>query len=158
MEPNERVLKDDGFPVLHSEAYKQSMAIYAGVTTEDKVTFLRVYHKTGNLSKAAKAVGRTRSAFYEMMKTDKAFAQDFLDVKEARCDDLEEVMLDNALTPKGFMDRIAWLRANRSEKYNPDKNDEKNAALGMADSVKALAAKLKDYDLIPKSNVIEPEQ
>lgn len=139
-------------PDLHPETYRESKQIGPHpMSVNDKALFLRNYYITGNMTKAAKLVGFDTSAFTKQMALDSGFAADFEAVKLAIVNDLEETMRTNARSPRGYMDRITWLRAN-SEKYNPEKQSGEG---NMSDAIKALSAKLKDYTLVPKQNVLE---
>ncbi len=139
-------------PTLRPETYRITKVTGTHpMSVQDKADFLKNYFITGNMTKSAKMVGFNIKAFYEQMKTDTAFAEDFLAVKEAIVNDLEETMRLNGRNERGYMDRITWLRAN-SEKYNPEKQ---SADVNMGDAIKALSKKLEDYTLIPKQNVLE---
>jgi hypothetical protein len=157
VEKNLQPMGDDAemnsFPVLRDpKEYRPSKPSSHTMAVEDKRRFLEFYYRSGNMTKSAKAAGFHIKAFTEQMKLDMAFAEDFLAVREAIANDLEETMRLNAMTPKGYMDRITWLRAN-TDRYNPEK--QASSGGGEMDEIKKLANKLKDYDLIPKKNIVE---
>lgn len=146
---------DKQFPiVLHKDEYhipKQGNNI---VTIDDKVKFLEIYFATGNFTKSCKAILRDTKVMYRVLESDVAFGRDFMDIRNAIKHDLEQVMVENGRTPKGYMDRITWLRKNYPAEYNPE--SQKNPQIGAAvDAISQLAAKMKDYDLIPKERVID---
>lgn len=143
-------------PILHKDQYYLSELSQNAITPDEKVEFLTTYYKTGNLTKSARSVGRHIAAFRQHVETDKAFAVDFFNVKEAIKNDLEETMLTNALKEKGYMDRITWLRTNFPQEYNPnaiDRGEDKTQ-----DVIKQLSQKLDEYQLIPKKSIITPEE
>lgn len=123
------------------------------ILPEHKVKFLEIYTTVLNGKKAAKHLGFTWRGFRNEMDKDPKFRADFLEVKMGVKEDIEEVMQANALTPKGFMDRMAWLRANFPEQYNPKATFTHEG--GNEATIKSLESKLKEYDLIPKSKVID---
>lgn len=139
-------------PVLHSDKYVPALSTVQ-LTAEEKVKFLENYYKTGNMTKSAKAIGRDIHAFRHHLQKDEVFALDFHNVKIAIKNDLEEVMLENALKDRGFMDRMAWLRTNFPQEYNP--NSLKDGENKNQEVLKQLSQKLSEYELIPKKNVIE---
>jgi len=139
-------------PELHPETYRVTKTSCTHpMSVNDKAAFLKNYFITGNLTKSAKLVGFNLKAFTEQMKSDAGFTEDFLAIKEAIVNDLEETMRLNARNERGYMDRITWLRAN-SEKYNPEKQISEG---NMSDAIKALSERLKDYSIVPKSNILE---
>ncbi len=142
-------------PTLHPETYRITKVTGTHpMSVQDKAAFLQSYFITGNMTKSAKAVGFSLKGFSEQMKTDTVFAEDFIAVKEAIVNDLEETMRLNARNERGYMDRITWLRAN-SEKYNPERQAADN---NVGDAIKALSEKLKDYTLVPKADILEIEE
>ena len=77
------------------------------------------YQKSGDLSGAMESLGFSPSTVYRAMKADPAFKQAIREARVTMSDSLEGHMFVNAKQPKHFMDRIAWLRANGGEKWNP---------------------------------------
>ena len=142
-------------PLLHVEQYYLSSSPTA-LTREEKKQFLEVYYATGNQTKAAKSCGRDRMGFMGAMDTDPVFNLDFHTVQQAIKNDLEEVMTTNGMTNKGYMDRITWLRKNFPQEYNP--NADRNTEDKSQEVLKLLAAKLSDYSLIPKKDIINVEK
>ncbi len=142
-------------PTLRPEAYRVTKVTGTHpMSVQDKADFLKNYFITGNMTKSAKMAGFNMKAFLEQMKTDGVFAEDFVAVKEAIVNDLEETMRLNARNERGYMDRITWLRAN-SEKYNPEKQI---SGENMDGAIKALSERLKDYTLVPKQDVLDVKE
>ena len=141
-------------PVIQSEKYLQSIQT-DGISVEEKVKFLNNYYQTGNQSLAAKSVGRYMTSIKHTMIVDKAFLEDFLTVKKAMKHNLEQTMYLNGLKEKGYMDRITWLRKNYPKEYNPAYVDKDT---NPGDAIKELTNKLENYDLIPKSKIVETEE
>jgi len=81
--------------------------------------FLKHYFKTGNMSKAADVTGFDRRTVFLQLQKNPQFKHDFEMVKKAIKHDLEEVMMENAKTPRGYLDRITFLRRHFPEEYNP---------------------------------------
>lgn len=90
-----------------------------GFTAQKKAMLLQLFKESGNLGESALAVGTCRETVMQHLKMDPIFKRDFDGVVNECGDVLESVMFQRAKTPNGFMDRIAWLRAHRPDKYNP---------------------------------------
>ena len=88
------------------------------------------------------------------MQNDLVFAADFQLVKLAQKHNLEQTMYQQALQPRGFMDRMAWLRKNYPQEYNPNVIEKDQSS---TDALKELSSKWRDYELIPKKKIIEGE-
>lgn len=117
-----------------------------GVTPEVKLTFLEVYRQTRNFSEAARVCGFSRVHFHHLRSIDSVFDAAVREIQEEVSDRLESVMAINAEKPSGFMDRIAWLRAHRPEKYG----DKKQVTYSVdASMIQALSESAKLYAPAP---------
>ena len=86
---------------------------------ERKSEFLRLAIEFWpNLSKICAVVGISRQCFYDHMKSDKLFNKALQDVDAMICDEHEEMLRQEGMKPKGFLDRMAYLRAHRPELYD----------------------------------------
>lgn len=148
-EPQQRIA-----PIFHSEHYLAPID-NRSITPAEKKEFLELYYQSGNMSMAAKKVGRDNSAFRLCMVKDKAFKIDFTAVKEAMKHNLEQTMYTNGLKEKGYMDRITWLRRNFPQEYNPNFVEK---STNPTEAIKELSDKLEDYQLIPKKNIVEVKE
>ena len=74
-----------------------------------------------NVTICCAAVGISDSTFYTHRNQDKIFAQKIAEIDRGVTDRIEGVLADQAVDPKSFLDRIAYLRAHRPELYNPAK-------------------------------------
>lgn len=142
-------------PVLHIGNYILAPS-EGGITAKEKSDFLEKFYETGNETLSAKFVGRALPSLKYHFKLDPIFHADFVAVKDAMKHNLEQTMYQNGLTTRGFMDRMAWLRKNYPQEYNPNADHSKDPAA--KDVVQELANKLKDYNLIPKKDVIEVDE
>lgn len=92
-------------------------------TNETKKAFLAAYKELGYRNKACEKVGIETHSVQYWKKTDAKFAMDYQILqewwKEEKKETIERIMYDLALTPRGFMDRMAWLRKHYPEEYNP---------------------------------------
>jgi hypothetical protein len=61
------------------------------------------------------------SSYYAHLKADKIFYQKVQQIDQGTTDRIEGVMASEAINPKSFLDRMAYLRAHRPELYNPAK-------------------------------------
>lgn len=125
------------------------------VTPETKKAFLEIFYQSGNKSQAAKMAGLAVSSIHDAVKADKGFAKDYYAVMGAMKHNLEQTMYQNGLKEKGYMDRITWLRKNYPKEYNPNYVDKDN---NPAEAIKELSSSLKEYQLIPKKQIIDVEE
>lgn len=115
-------------------------------TPEKKARFLELAPKYWpNVSAIAEAVGISRWTVVNHRKTDKAFDQALTELNNRLCDELEQTLIQQGLQPKGFLDRISYLRAHRPELYDRAKTikietkqmtgDERSSRLRVVESV-----------------------
>jgi len=110
----------------------------------------------GNIARACKEIGICRETFYKEIRKNEGFNAAYKDAIDALCDNLEQVMLQSAqeLGKGGFMDRIAYLRAHRREKFG----DKVQIEHTNEERVKAVAAKIDLYkNAIPAEIVQTPQ-
>lgn len=84
-----------------------------------KKLFLETYEKTGNQAKGMEAIGFSHRILAGHLAVDKKFMEDYRDTVRKMVSALEATMYQNALLPKGTLDRFGWLRAHAPEKYSP---------------------------------------
>ncbi len=146
--------RKDLMPVLDPHSYNPPASM-KGVQPADLVKFLNNFFLSGNISKSATACGMRPQTIQYHLTNNPGFAADFKVVRDAMKHDLEQVMFNHGLKEKGYMDRITWLRRHYPEEYNPNfdggKHDDSKSVIN------DLAGKLKDYDLIPKSKIVDAE-
>lgn len=102
--------------LTHSEAYK-----VVGFTPAMKLRVLEYLEKDLNIANAAKVVGICRRTLDWHIQLDEEFSRQIEDIRQAECDNIEVRVLQEA-KKKSFMDRMAWLRAHRPEKWGERKN------------------------------------
>lgn len=102
--------------LTHSEEYKRE-----GFTIPKKLKVLEYLAKEFHLSNAAKFVGMSRRALEYHLQFDEEFARQVDDIRESETDNLEVRVLQEG-KKKSFMDRIAWLRAHRPQKWGDRKS------------------------------------
>lgn len=89
---------------------------------ENKSKFLRLaIEYWPNITAICKACGISRDTYYNHRKMDPAFDQALKDIDDMVCDELENVLRTEGAKPKGFLDRMAYLRAHRPELYDKAK-------------------------------------
>src|SRR3982751_780045 len=88
---------------------------------DKKRLFLEMYREKPNLRGIAREIGIDSQTIYNHLKSDAEFARQFRDCREAISDRLESKVAEYADKPNHFMDRIAWLRAHRPDKWDPER-------------------------------------
>ncbi len=87
--------------------------------SEKKARFLSFAREFGpNISRCAAAVGVTPATVWNHRKSDPLFNKSLHEINEAVCDAMESTMREQGVQPKGFLDRMAYLRAHRPELYD----------------------------------------
>ena len=89
------------------------------VSAEIKAKFVEVYKECGDFSLAASRVGHYPRVFRRERNTDPVFSAEFMKACDAMNDRMEGVTYQVGLTPRGVIDRRAWLNAKRPEVWNP---------------------------------------
>ena len=72
-----------------------------------------------NVTLCCAMAGIHPSSYYLHLKIDKIFYQKVQQIDQGTTDRIEGVMASEAINPKSFLDRMAYLRAHRPELYNP---------------------------------------
>lgn len=94
---------------------------FNGFDVGKKSAFLEMFKQTPNMSGVARAMGFNPSTIYLAMGRDPAFKAAVEEAREELCDGLEARVHEYGQRPQNFMDRIAWLRAYRPRRWNPDR-------------------------------------
>lgn len=102
--------------LTHSAEYKRE-----GFTIAMKEKVLEYLKQEFHLSNAAKFVGIARRTLELHLQLDEEFARRVDEIRDSECDSLEVRVLEEG-KKKSFMDRIAWLRAHRPEKWGDRKS------------------------------------
>lgn len=95
------------------------LPIYDHFTADKKRLFLDTFAKTPNLTGVAEALGHSRQVIFYHLERDPEFKKEFEAVKEGLVDVLEGKVYEYGQRPQNFMDRIAYLRAFRPERWAP---------------------------------------
>ena len=95
---------------------------HGGMKAEHKSSFLSLLSKKPNPSAVANSLGFSRRAFDYALHADPVFKRDYDTVMRGLTDHVEEKIYLNAQESKGFMDRMAWVRAHDPDKWNPQAN------------------------------------
>lgn len=123
------------------------------MTPEEKATkkqeFLAAFEEIGYKNKACEKAGIPNSLPLVWAKQDAKFALD-MDMtraywKDRRKEELDITLFELAKSSRGFMDRMAWFRANGFEEYNP-KSIVKKEDAKTEGALKALIERLDKYN------------
>jgi len=97
-----------------------------------------------SLWKIGQALGYKHDVILDHLKRDAVFRQKTEEAKKWFANRLEGVMAENALSPKGTLDRIAYLRAYMPERYARQEVSnsvvEININMGTIDAVRSRQA------------------
>jgi hypothetical protein len=118
-----------------------------GFNSEEKIKFLEMYAKTGDISACMGALQHNPNTFQMHIRIDPKFKADFETVRRAMKHELEGVIFANAKTPKGFMDRMAWLRRNYPDEYGMKTTVEHKVNRQQIDSL---------YESVIEAEIVEP--
>lgn len=108
-----------------SSGFLESTGNYATVfDAERKAQFLEVYKANGlRFKKTCALLGLSQHTINKHIEQDQVFADAFNEVQRVYAEDLQCTSMEIALTPRGFMDRIAQLRRLFPGKYAPAENN-----------------------------------
>lgn len=106
-----------------------------GLNSDQKVSVLKEYSETFNLSKAAKSAVTTRSLVTLHLKEDKAFREAFENVTNELLDDVEESLYKQS--KKSPIAAMQFLKAKRSKEWGNHKKTE-DPVDKTSDKLKAL--------------------
>lgn len=130
-----------------------------GFTLLRKKKFLEIAPKYWpNVSLICKFVGLSKTTYKIHYMHDKVF-RDFCDsLSENITDDIEAAMAKHALEKSNFMDRIAWLRAHRGEKYNDKKiiQVDVNLTKERIDAKKESLSQAIDTSIVTEGELVVP--
>ena len=91
-------------------------------TQEKKAHFLKLAVEFWpNMAAICKATGVSRWIVGYHRKHDPEFDSVLNEIDQMVCDEHEQMLRKQGMEPKGFLDRMAYLRAHRPELYNPAK-------------------------------------
>jgi AcrR family transcriptional regulator len=123
--------------------FMQSVDV-SGITfdVDKKRLFLEMYREKPNLRGIARQLGLDGQTIYNHLKSDAEFARQFRDCREAISDRLESRVAEFADKPNHFMDRIAWLRAHRPDKWDPER---KVVVQHNVEITKSLASEAREF-------------
>ena len=93
--------------------------LFDGFDSKKKQLFLELYAKSPNLTAAAQAIGHSPQLIHYHFERDPEFKKAFDAVRQGLCDQLEGKVYEYGQRPQNFMDRIAYLRAYRPDRWNP---------------------------------------
>lgn len=128
--PSALVADDKATEALGVEALPESKALTAGKGTGPKHAFNRFDSAKKakflalapqfwpEIGRLAEAVGIDRTTVWLHRKSDKAFDAALTEINQQVCDRMEQTLIEQGLQPKGFLDRISYLRAHRPELYD----------------------------------------
>lgn len=89
-------------------------------TVEKKIKFIRYFRRLWpNVTLAAAKAGVTRKCVYNHMEADPVFCEKVQEIIDAHVDQTEATVVKFSKKPKNFMDRMAVLRRNRPEEWDP---------------------------------------
>lgn len=90
-----------------------------GITALTKVNILDIYRQSGNLTAASRINGVEPRLVRWHMTHDPAFKAAIDEARQEIADNAEGFIVKWMGEPKNVIDRLAWLRAHRPERWNP---------------------------------------
>jgi hypothetical protein len=132
-----------------------------GLTIARKKKFLEIAAKYyPDITAICQIVGISKNAYRAHFNLDPVFREKMLSFEEGITDKIEARLASYAMEKSNFMDRIAWLRAHRGEKYNEKKLVQVDVTLTKEklESKKSTLLGAVDAELIPTDSIVQLEQ
>ena len=125
-----------------------------GFNAAKKARFIELFAQDAlTIFEMCKAVGISRPAVYSAIAVDPEFRRQYIEIDEGHTDEVEKVLRNNAKTNKmASAERIFYLKKKRPQIYADKITIEQGKE---EDIVKRLAARMADYQLIPKESIVE---
>ena len=117
-----------------------------GISSLLKTNILESFRKSGNLSLACRVNGVAPRVMRWHTVNDPVYSEALNEAREELSDGAEGNIVEHMSRPSNFMDRIAWLRAHRREKWGDRQDVTVNHNVRV---VKNLTLKAKDYSEEP---------
>lgn len=120
--PEVKSIRDVPVAELRRNSHLYARKIYSPHTfhAERKQLFLECFIQTGDITKSARAAGVDRRTVYGHLELDEEFRQAFTDAQDEKVDSLEARVYELGMTSKSnTIDRLAYLRAFRPSRWNP---------------------------------------
>jgi hypothetical protein len=90
-----------------------------GITVQLKLNILEMYRSSGNLTESCRINGVEPRLIRYHCKHDPVFKEAIDECREALCDKAEGHIVQWMGEQKNVIDRLAWLRAYRPDRWNP---------------------------------------
>ncbi|MEK6577931.1 MAG: hypothetical protein AABZ55_01775 [Bdellovibrionota bacterium] len=134
--------------------------------SDKKIKFLELIENNphyNGIVQACELIGITPTAVFQHLKRDPVFYEKWENLKRNFAYRVEGVLSSCALDPKKTIDRLAYLRAYMSEKYNPGANTPQNGTvtinIEILDSARDHQRIVADaVTRIDESEVVEAQQ
>ncbi len=125
-----------------------------GFTLLKKKKFIEIAPKYWpDISLICQFVGIVKNTYRNHYMHDKVFREKMDELNESTTDKIEASLAQYATEKGNFMDRIAWLRAHRGEKYN----EKKMLQVDVTISKDQLAAKKASLSQAIDAEIVEQE-
>jgi len=121
------------------------------LTSDKKLRILELYRNKPDLAGAARACEVNPATVYAHARNDPAFRKALDLIREEHTDAVESRVREYAERPSNFMDRMAWLRAHRADKWNPE---SKVRITHDRPSVEALYQDIQDAEVVTDAPVL----
>lgn len=129
-----------------------------GFNIERKKKFLELAEKHWpNISLICDVVGISKKNYEFHRHYDPVFNERCEQLYESRTDAIEAALAKFALEKSNFMDRMAWLRAHRGEKYNEKKMLQVDISLSpeRAEAKKEMLSRAIDTSVVTDAELVQ---
>ena len=114
------------------------------ISQEIKALVIENYAKSGNLSDACRLAGVIPRTFRWHMNLDRNLMRELTEAREQISDKAEGHMVEHMSRPNNVIDRLAWLKAWRPDRWNPAAKFEVKHSVEVTQQLAARAAEYID--------------
>ena len=114
------------------------------LSQESKTLIIENYAKSGNLTDACVRAGVLPRLFRMHMNLDSTLMKELTEAREQICDKAEGHIVEHMSRPNNVVDRLAWLRAWRASRWNPQAQINVNVDVKQTESLSLKALSFVD--------------
>lgn len=126
------------------------------ISVETKQTIAEMFRKSGNLTLACRSIGVDPRVMRQVANSDPAFRALLDEAREEISDRAEGFVVQWMGEQRNVIDRLAWLRAHRSERWNPKQEMTVTHNVGQTKALAVEARKVIETTATPQERTSTP--